>query len=1314
MVRDVSAYLFEQQRKSSSEVSQEWAALEDLYNRKLWHQLTIRLQKFVKNAQLQQGDAIMQLYQNFISDFEHRMNPLALVEILIPVARQMKDNTQALAFIEKIRKEKVKNDNEAVVLCLITEGNYYILLNDTDKVKHVIDEAGNLLEELDGVTSVHAPYYELCSNFHKRQANHADYYRDALRYLGCIDVKTLSNQDQIERAFNIGLAAILGSGIYNFGELLQHDILEALRKSDKSWLVQLLFAFNSGNISQYQDLKVHWSKQPDLNVNEKYMRQKISLLCLMEMTFKRPATERVLNFSDIAKETDLNKGEVEHLVMRALSLKLVKGSIDQVDQTVHMSWVQPRVLDKDQIRTMADRLNSWCDQVSSMEASRKSTPAKKEKVNASWEWLDEDGNWYKFTDHINQQLNQSFRAGSPSATVQEYIITFRDMIARKEERQYYLRYFLNNVTWKVENHHPMNAENVELIEAAFKAKQPSIQLTGVYVENDEDDDLVEITFDDMYAMGGIIDNDIKRIESGSKAVPNQSDKIPVDSHITCPELYKVYVEGDDIYDAMLNQTNIGKNNNKFYVIQLLIQKSAASYCLWTRWGRVGVKGQSSLISYQSTDEAKKAFEKKNDIVVPGGKSILRLESAPDSADVAKKPKLECSWQWLDLNNKWNKLPDEVNADINAAYEHGKKTVKVSGFNINFKNMIAKKARKEIQLRYLIGMTIDILNNSMKFTNKSFPLDNEIWQIENVKTLSAYNVTRISEALKTKESTVDITDLHLENGELEELATVDFDCMTAVGESVEDKLKKITSDVTVTKTFDEDGLDVKTETKETDEKPITKSTKTYRMEVGKIPVDPEISNPEIYEVYVEGDDIYDAMLNQTNVNHNNNKFYIIQLLKQKSASSYCVWTRWGRVGVKGQTNLARSSLDGAKKTFEKKFYDKTRNQWSSRKSFVKIQGKYDLVHIDYSTDTAKPEVANPKPGIKTEIRESSLDKPVQDLIKLISDVKAMEAAVVELKYDAEKAPLGKLTPNQIKAGFAALKSVVECIEGKSKTSLVDACSNFYTKIPHNFGMKRPPLISTMQEVKTKLQLLETLGDIEIAMNVLKNVDEGENPIDSHYKSLRCDLKLIKQESNEFKIINEYMQNTHAKTHRQYDLEIKEIFEVERDGEDKVYNDVGNKMLLWHGSRLTNWVGILSKGLRIAPPEAPVTGYMFGKGVYFADMSSKSANYCFANKVNSTGLLLLCEVALGETCKKFAADYNASNLPKGMSSTHGVGRTAPDPKVVKKLNDVIVPCGKGVDNPLIGSTKTSLMYNEYIVYDVQQIRMKYLIRTNFKFK
>lgn len=63
---------------------------------------------------------------------------------------------------------------------------------------------------------------------------------------------------------------------------------------------------------------------------------------------------------------------------------------------------------------------------------------------------------------------------------------------------------------------------------------------------------------------------------------------------------------------------------------------------------------------------------------------------------------------------------------------------------------------------------------------------------------------------------------------------------------------------------------------------------------------------------------------------------------------------------------------------------------------------------------------------------------------------MTAAVIELKYDAEKAPLGKLTAQQIKAGYSSLKAIVEIIEGRSKESLVDACSEFYTRIPHNFG------------------------------------------------------------------------------------------------------------------------------------------------------------------------------------------------------------------------------------------------------------------------
>ena len=42
---------------------------------------------------------------------------------------------------------------------------------------------------------------------------------------------------------------------------------------------------------------------------------------------------------------------------------------------------------------------------------------------------------------------------------------------------------------------------------------------------------------------------------------------------------------------------------------------------------------------------------------------------------------------------------------------------------------------------------------------------------------------------------------------------------------------------------------------------------------------------------------------------------------------------------------------------------------------------------------------------------------------------------------------------------------------------------------------------------------------------------------------------------------------------------------------------------------------------------MTGYMFGKGIYFSDVVSKAANYCHASLGSAEGLLLLCEVALG---------------------------------------------------------------------------------------
>jgi 26S proteasome regulatory subunit N9 len=67
------------------------------------------------------------------------------------------------------------------------------------------------------------------------------------------------------------------------------------------------------------------------------------------MAFTRPANNKQLNFNEISLKTKLPEDEIELLVMRALSLGLVKGSIDQIDKNIFISWVQPRVLDINQV-----------------------------------------------------------------------------------------------------------------------------------------------------------------------------------------------------------------------------------------------------------------------------------------------------------------------------------------------------------------------------------------------------------------------------------------------------------------------------------------------------------------------------------------------------------------------------------------------------------------------------------------------------------------------------------------------------------------------------------------------------------------------------------------------------------------------------------------------------------------------------------------------------------------------------------------------------------------------------------------------------
>ena len=71
-------------------------------------------------------------------------------------------------------------------------------------------------------------------------------------------------------------------------------------------------------------------------------------------------------------------------------------------------------------------------------------------------------------------------------------------------------------------------------------------------------------------------------------------------------------------------------------------------------------------------------------------------------------------------------------------------------------------------------------------------------------------------------------------------------------------------------------------------------------------------------------------------------------------------------------------------------------------------------------------------------------------------------------------------------------------------------------------------------------------------------------------------------------------------------------------------------------------------------------MFGKGVYLADISSKSANYCCYHDSGNTDLLLFCDAELGHPMLELTwADSNAPERAKekGCYATWGKGLTGP---------------------------------------------------------
>ena len=292
--------------------------------------------------------------------------------------------------------------------------------------------------------------------------------------------------------------------------------------------------------------------------------------------------------------------------------------------------------------------------------------------------------------------------------------------------------------------------------------------------------------------------------------------------------------------------------------------------------------------------------------------------------------------------------------------------------------------------------------------------------------------------------------------------------------------------------------------------------------------------------------------------------------------------------------------------------------------------------------AKAKTAEGDGAAAPAIAASKLHTGVQDLVRYLYDeAKGALTSTVAAKITAHgiETPLGILTLGQIDKGEAILIDLYKWFQDKKVNArrrdeeMTRLSGEFYTAIPHRIGRSRAAVasavINTLEAFEQKQQTLQLMKDM-----LQVNGDGGsvlfDARIDQEYDALRCGVEWIEPGSSEYKEMADYVVNSQIKSKT---VKVHNLYRVRREAEWEQFTEkIGNQRMLFHGSRIPNWVGILSRGILL--PKIVVSmgvhrtdpGWL-GHGIYFGDAACTSVFYTTPGR-KKTRLMAIARVAMGK--------------------------------------------------------------------------------------
>ena len=343
--------------------------IEGNLTQRLWHQLADNLLLLSSLPDLQKGNALIEIYNGLIIFIESVFNPMKLLSLVKNLLTNFRGKMEeGLQFVENLEK-KLKLKGEEILYIKIIKGYCFFELGrkyDLEDLMKAVEGEFENKSEIDPL--VYSNFYKLATYYYDQQKKYDEFYTSAFQYLAY--EKNISNEEKLNLCFNMCVASLIGEKMFNFAELIEKDFFKLMLGTQYDWIYNLILSFNSAKVDQFLSMINTYSTQINGNAVLKdkveFLKGKIRIAALLDLVFQKNKNERTVTYKEIQENCKVENDQIEYILMKALSLGLIKGNIDEVEQKIIVNWIQPKYLDKEKIAFLEKRFENWIDKAGKM------------------------------------------------------------------------------------------------------------------------------------------------------------------------------------------------------------------------------------------------------------------------------------------------------------------------------------------------------------------------------------------------------------------------------------------------------------------------------------------------------------------------------------------------------------------------------------------------------------------------------------------------------------------------------------------------------------------------------------------------------------------------------------------------------------------------------------------------------------------------------------------------------------------------------------------------------------------------------------